>query len=222
MRVVVFGATGMVGQAVLRECLADGRVTGVVAVGRRTVDQQHPKLTQLTTPDLFDLSGIADGLGDLDACLFCLGVSSVGMKEPEYRRVTYDLTFSVVAELVGRNPWIVVEYVSGEGTDSTAQGRTMWARVKGATENAVLARPGGYAIRPGFIQPLPGVRSKTPLYAALYRFSGVLYPVLRRVLPSKVLTSGELARAMVQIAIDRPEQRIWTSADLRALGTGHP
>ncbi|WP_111765355.1 NAD-dependent epimerase/dehydratase family protein [Nakamurella deserti] len=217
MRVVVFGATGMVGQAVLRECLADGRITEVLTVGRRPAPQQHPKLIQLVTPDLFDLSGIADRLVGLDACLYCLGVSSVGMKEPAYRRVTYDLTISIAGVLVPRNPELVFEYVSGEGTDSSEQGRTMWARVKGATENAVTARPGGYAIRPGFIQPLPGVRSRTPLYAALYRLSGVLYPVLRRLIPSKLLTSDQLARAMVRIAIERPQQRIWNSADLAAL-----
>lgn len=216
MRVVVFGATGMVGQAVLRECLVDGRITEVLTVGRRPAPQQHPKLTQLVTPDLFDLSGIADRLVDLDACLFCLGVSSVGMAEPAYRRVTHDLTVSIAGVLAPRNPDLVFEYVSGEGTDSSEQGRTMWARVKGATENAVMSRPGGYAIRPGFIQPLPGVRSTTPLYAALYRFSGALYPVLRRVVPSKVLTSDELARAMVRIAVDRPPQRIWNSAELAA------
>ena len=210
----MFGATGMVGQAVLRECLADGRITEVITVGRRPAPQQHPKLTQLVAPDLFDLTDIVDRLTDFDACLFCLGVSSVGMKEPAYRRVTQDLTLSIAGVLLPRNPDLVFEYVSGEGTDSSEQGRTMWARVKGATENAVMSRPGGYAIRPGFIQPLPGVRSKTPLYAALYRSSGLLYPLLRRVIPSKVLTSDELSRAMVRIAIDRPQQRIWTSADL--------
>jgi uncharacterized protein YbjT (DUF2867 family) len=221
MRVAVFGATGMVGQAVLRECLTDGRIVEVVTVGRRPAPQQHPKLTQLSAPDLFDLSGIADRLVDVDACLFCLGVSSVGMDEAEYRRVTHDLTLSIAGVLLSRNPDVVFEYVSGEGTDSSEQGRLMWARVKGATENLVTARRGGYAIRPGFIQPLPGVRSRTPLYAALYRLSGVLYPVLRRLIPSKVLTSDELARAMVRIAIDRPPQRIWNSADLAALA-GRP
>jgi uncharacterized protein YbjT (DUF2867 family) len=215
--VVVFGGTGMVGRAVVRACLEDERITEVVAVGRRPVPDEHPALTQLTTPDLFDLSSIADRLHDLDACLFCLGVSSVGMREPAYRRITHDLTQSIVEVLLTQNPDIVIEYVSGEGTDATGRGRTMWARVKGATENAVIARTRGYAIRPGFIQPLPGVRSKTPLYAALYRVTGWLYPVLRRVLPRYVLSSDELARAMVRIAVERPAQQVWTSGELAAM-----
>src|SRR5579863_7397667 len=135
MKVVLFGATGMVGQGVLRECLRDPEVERLVVVARAPTGQEQNKLRELIQPDLFDLTAIKGELTDLDACLFCLGVSSVGMKEAEYRKVTYDLTLSVARLLLERNPTMTFIYVSGAGTDSSAAGKTMWARVKGETEN---------------------------------------------------------------------------------------
>lgn len=223
MRALVFGATGMVGQGVLRECLIDQRITEVLVVGRTAVPLEHPKLTQLLRPDLFDLTDIADRLTGFDACFFCLGVSSAGMKEDAYRRVTHDLTTSIANVLAPLNPGMAFECISGEGTDSSERGRTMWARVKGATENAVIALPfTGYAIRPGFIRPPQGVRSKTRLYAVLYGAIGWLYPLARAVVPTYVITAAELGQAMIRIAVERPDPRIWTTRDLVALARNEP
>jgi uncharacterized protein YbjT (DUF2867 family) len=216
---MVFGATGMVGQAVLLECLDDPDITRVLAVGRTPVTQQHPKLVQVTQPDMFDLSPVTDRLAGYEACFFCLGVSSAGMKEPEYRHLTYDLTESVAKTLAQLSPEMAFLYVSGESTDSTEHGRVMWARVKGATENVVMHLPfHGYAIRPGFIQPRRGVRSRTRWYAALYTATGWMFPALRRLAPRLVITSDELGRAMITIAKQRPRQRIWRTKDLVARG----
>jgi uncharacterized protein YbjT (DUF2867 family) len=218
MRAMIFGATGMVGQAVLLEALDDPGITEVLVVGRTPVPQRNPKLTQITQPDLFDLSQVADQLAGYDACFFCLGVSSAGMKEPQYRRLTFDLTMAIANTLAPLNTEMAFLYISGESTDSTEQGRVMWARVKGATENAVMALPFiGYAIRPGFIQPERGVRSKTGWYAAIYRVTGWAYPLIRRLAPKFVITSGQLGRAMIAIARDRPAQRIWANRELTAL-----
>lgn len=215
MRALVFGATGMVGQGVLRECLADAQVTEVLVVGRSEAPQRHPKLTQIVRPDLFDLSDAAGRLTGFDVCFFCLGVSSAGMKQDEYRHLTHDLTLAIATVLAPLNPTMVFEYVSGEGTDSTEQGSTMWARVKGATENALLALPfAAYAIRPGFIRPPDGVRSKTRVYAVMYRTMGFLYPVIRRLIPKYVITAEELGQGMIRIAAERPEERIWPTAAL--------
>jgi uncharacterized protein YbjT (DUF2867 family) len=164
MRVVIFGATGMVGQGVLRECVLADDVSEVVVVGRTSTGRKHRKLVELITPDLFDLSSVIVQLTDLDACFFCLGVSSVGMDPETYRRTTYDLTLSVAEELVAKNPDLVFVYVSGTGTDTSEHGRVRWARVKGATENALLRMPfRAYAFRPGIIQPKFSVQSKTRL-----------------------------------------------------------
>ena len=215
MKALLFGATGMVGQGVLLACLDDPDITEVLVVGRSPVRQQHAKLTEILRPDLFDLGPVADRLTGYDACFFCLGVSSVGMKEGSYRHLTYDLTLTIAETIAPLNPGMAFEYISGEGTDTSEQGRTMWARVKGATENAVLALPfTGYAIRPGFIQAAPDVRPRNRVYAVAYTATGWLFPVLRKLAPNVVITSDELARAMITIARTRPEQRIWRTRDL--------
>lgn len=207
MKVVVFGATGMVGQGVLRECLLDARVDEVVSVGRSPLGTEDPKFTELLAADLTDISALEPRLAGADACFFCLGVSSVGMAEADYRRVTHDLTLSI-AEVLGRvNPAMTFVYVSGAGTDSV--GRAMWARVKGETENALFALPfDTYALRPGYIQPTHGTRSKTRLYRTLYRVAAPLYPLLRRVLPGYVTTNENLGKAMIALAVDGDERHI--------------
>lgn len=157
MRVVVFGANGMVGGGVLRECLEDPDIESVLAVGRRACGLTHPKLRELIHADLFDLQSVSGELAGYDACFYCLGVSSAGMGEAEYRRVTYDLTVAVVEVLVEMNPAIKLCFVSGQGTDGSASGRTMWARVKGEAENYLFALPlEAYMFRPGYIQPMKG------------------------------------------------------------------
>jgi uncharacterized protein YbjT (DUF2867 family) len=218
MRVIIFGATGMVGQAVLRECLLDARVEAVLLVGRSRVETADQKVTQIVHGDFLDFSSIAPELAGYDACFFCLGVSATGMTEPAYRRVTYFITMAAARELAGQNPTMRFLYISGAGTDSTERGRLMWARVKGETENAVLSLPfHGYALRPGYIQPMHGVRSRNTLYRNLYRVTGGLYPLLSRVAPKHVIGSDQLAEAMLNIAADGTSLRILSSAELTRL-----
>lgn len=215
MKAMLFGGTGMVGQAVLLECLDDPDITEVLVVGRRAVQQQHPKITQITQPDLSNLSPVADQLAGYDACFFCLGVSSFRMKEAEYTRLTFDLTTAIAKTVAPANPTMAFLYVSGEGTDSTEHGKSMWARVKGATENALFAMPfTAYAIRPGFIQAQKNVRSSNRLYSTVYAATGWLFPVIRRLAPRFVIRSDELGRAMIAIARDLPAQQIWATRDM--------
>jgi uncharacterized protein YbjT (DUF2867 family) len=220
MNILIFGATGMVGQGVLRECLLAPDVESVVAVGRNATGQQHPKLRDLVHKDMYDYSAIEPQLQGFDACFFCLGVSSVGMKEPEYKRITYDLTLAAATVLARLNPGMTFTYVTGAGTDSSERGSSMWARVKGATENALLRLPFKAAcmFRPGMIQPLHGVRSKTPLYdAAIF----VLKPVLglaHSLWPNKVTTTEKIGRAMLAVARNGAPKAVLDPADINALG----
>ncbi|HEX5400709.1 MAG TPA: epimerase [Pseudonocardiaceae bacterium] len=213
MKVLLFGATGMVGQGVLLECLRDERVEQVLAVGRTPVGRQHAKLREVVRPDLSDLS--PDDLAGYDACFFCVGVSAAGMREADYRRITYDLTLAVVRQLSD----LTFVYVSGQGTDSSEHGRMMWARVKGATENALLALPlRSFMFRPGFIQPMHGVRSKTRLYAAIYRASGPLFPMLRRLFPRHFTTTEVMGRAMIEVAAHGTPKRVLETPDINKIG----
>src|SRR5882724_11282890 len=199
MKVILFGASGMVGQGALRELLNDVDVTAVLAVGRSASGQHHAKLKELVQEDVGDLRMLEHELGGYDACLFCLGVSAVGLTESDYKRITYDLTLKVAQTLERLNPKMTFVYVSGGGTDSTERGRVMWARVKGATENALLAMPfrRAYMLRPGFIRPLNGIVSKTRWYRVLYALVGPMYPLLKRWFPGQVTTTEELGRAML-------------------------
>ncbi len=201
MKVVLFGASGMVGQGVLRECLLDSEVESVFAVVRNASLPQHDKLREIVHQDISDLAAIEDRLSDYDACFFCLGVSSVGMKEEEYRRLTYDLTLSVAKTLAKLNPMMTFIYVSGAGTDSTERGRSMWARVKGRTENALLQMPfkAVFLFRPAYIQPLHGIRTKTRWYGAAYAVIRPLYPLWKAVFPNYVTTTECVGRAMLNV-----------------------
>ncbi|MFG2624690.1 epimerase [Streptomyces sp. NPDC048473] len=204
MKAIVFGATGMVGQGVLRECLLDEAVSEVLVAGRTATGVEHPKLREIVHPDLEELmsgAGIEDELSGYDACFFCLGVSSAGMKQEAYHRVTYDLTLTVARALAAWNPDLTFVYVSGQGTDSSEQGRTMWARVKGKTENHLLTLPmRTYLFRPGYIQPMHGITSKTPLYRALYAVVAPLYPLIRKLAPNRITSTEQLGRAMITVA----------------------
>jgi uncharacterized protein YbjT (DUF2867 family) len=159
MKVIIFGATGMVGQGVLRECLLDPDVQRVLSIGRSATGQRHEKLRELIRADLLDYSAIENELRRYDACFFCLGITSLGLSEEQYRRVTYDITMAAAKALARLNPDMTFVYVTGAGTDSTEHGRTMWARVKGETENALLRLPfrAAYMFRPAAIQPLYGI-----------------------------------------------------------------
>jgi uncharacterized protein YbjT (DUF2867 family) len=222
MKVVLFGATGMVGHGVLRECLLDDDVEAVLAVVRSPTGQQHRKLQEIVHADFSDFSAIADRLSGSDACFFCLGVSSAGMGEADYRRITFDITLAAAKTLVDRNPAMTFVYVSGAGTDSTEHGRTMWARVMGMTENALLALPfrAAYMFRPAFIQPGPGILSKTRSYRILYAVFGPLFPLLRALFPQFVTTTEEVGRAMLEVAKHGAPKRVIENADIIALGTG--
>jgi uncharacterized protein YbjT (DUF2867 family) len=218
MKVILFGATGMVGQGVLRECLRDPDVERVLAVGRSATGQRHEKLAELVHSNLLDFSSVEDALTGYDACFFCLGVSSAGMSEQDYRRVTYDLTLAAAQTLVRRNPGMTFIYVSGAGTDSTGRGRSMWARVKGETENALLDLPlQAYMFRPGFIQPLHGARSSTRLYRVVYRVIAPLAPLIRRLWPGQVITTEQLGLAMLHVARQGAPKRVLERADIVAL-----
>jgi uncharacterized protein YbjT (DUF2867 family) len=218
MNVVLFGATGMVGSGVLIECLENPGVRSVLAIGRSSCGVVNPKLRELIRADLFDYADAAVDLQGLDACFFCLGVSAVGMTEPAYRRLTFDLTVAAAEALVVQNPNLTFCYVSGEGTDSTERGRVMWARVKGETENRLLALPWkAYMFRPGYIQPLKGVRSRTSWYQAVYNIVGPFYPLLRRVAPTHVTTTVNVGRAMIRVATVGYPKHILANPDINVL-----
>jgi uncharacterized protein YbjT (DUF2867 family) len=222
MKVILFGATGMVGQGALRECLLDPDVESVLAVGRSATGQQHPKLRELVHKDFTDFSAVEDQLAGYDACFFCLGVSSAGMSEQDYRRVTYDFTMAAARALAKRNPGMTFVYVSGMGTDSTARGRSMWARVKGETENALLAMPfkAAYMFRPAYIQPMHGITSRTGLYRVGIAVMAPLYPLWKALFPKYVTTTEQVGRAMLVAAKHGAPKRVLESLDLVQLSEG--
>jgi len=219
MNVIIFGATGMVGQGVLRECLRDPGVGRVLCAGRHAASQHDPKLRNVVVADPGNLADVAADLAGLDACFFCLGVSAAGLSEEQYRRLTYDLTLGAARTLAALNPGMTFIYVSGTGTDSTERGRVMWARVKGATENALLKLPfkAAYMFRPGAIQPLHGVTSRTRLYRILYQTTAPLWPLLRRLFPDHVSTTERIGRAMIAAARIGAPQAILEPPDIEAL-----
>jgi uncharacterized protein YbjT (DUF2867 family) len=220
MRVLLFGATGMVGQGVLRECLLDPDVQSVLSVGRSATGQRHVKLRELVHRDFLDFSPIESELAGFDACFFCLGVSSAGMKEEDYRRVTYDFTMAAARTLARLNPNMTFVYVSGMGTDSSERGRTMWARVKGQTENALLRMPfqAAYMFRPGVIVPLHGIKSRTALYRIPYMLMAPLLPLLEAAFPKYVTTTERLGRAMIHVAKQGAAKAVLESSDINAVG----
>lgn len=216
MKAILFGATGMVGQGVLRECLLDPDVESVLTVGRAPTSQKHEKLRELVHANLVDFSAIEGELSGHDACFFCLGVTSAGTSEQEYERITYEIPVAAAQTLVRLNPGMTFVYVSGAGADSSEKGRTMWARIKGKAENALLAMPfkATYVFRPAFIQPLHGIRSRTKLYNAMYAVLGPLYPVVKAIAPGYATTTEQLGRAMIAVARKGFAKRILESQDI--------
>jgi uncharacterized protein YbjT (DUF2867 family) len=219
MRVLVFGATGMVGQGVLLECLQADDVAAVRAVGRTPSGRQHPKLSELAPADLMHCETVAADLQGFDACFFCLGVSAGGLDEARYSRITHDLTLAVAGTLVRLNPGMTFVYVSGAGTDSSERGRSMWARVKGRTENALQRLPfkAVYLFRPGAIVPLDGIRSKTAAYRVLYTMTRPLWPLLRALFPDRIATTRSIGLAMLEAARHGAPQAVLEAADIAAL-----
>lgn len=219
MNVILFGATGMVGMGALLECVDDARVASVLVIGRSSCGVRHAKVTEVLHQDFFNYGSLAERFRDRDACFFCLGVSSVGLDEPQYRRLTYDLTLSAAQAMAAVNRDLTFCYVSGQGTDSSERGRSMWARVKGQTENALLRLPfkAAFMFRPGFIQPLRGVRSKTPLYQTFYTVLRPITPLLHRLLPGAVTTTVAVGRALIQVAAAGYERPILETRDINRL-----
>jgi uncharacterized protein YbjT (DUF2867 family) len=218
MNVVLFGASGMIGQGVMRECLLDASVQLVESVGRTALAVEHAKLRDVVHPDLFHYDALEAALSGFDACFFCLGVSSSGMAEPDYEQVTYGITLAAARTLCRLNPHMTFIYVSGAGTDRSERGRTMWARVKGKTENALLRLPfsAAYMFRPGIIEPLDGIRSKTAGYRVFYAAAKPLLPLLRLAFPDHVLTTRQIGRAMLRVAAQGWPKAVLESRDIGA------
>ena len=219
MKVILFGANGMVGQGVLRECLLDPGIESVLAVGRSPTGRRHVKLHEIRHDNFLYYSAIESYLAGYDACFFCLGVSSVGMTEERYRHLTYDVTLAAATTLAQLNPQMVFVYVTGQGTDSTEQGRLMWARVKGKTENDLLKLPfkAAYMFRPAGIQPLHGIRSKTAWVQAIYVGAAPLLSLLTRVAPAYMTTTEQVGRAMIKVARQGYPKAVLESEDINRL-----
>ena len=221
MKTLLFGATGMVGTGVLLECLADDRVTAVMAIGRSLSGRIHPKLTDVPHQDFLHYESLQPKLAGYDAYFFCLGVSSLGLDEAAYTRITYEYTLAAARACLAANPAGTFCYISGAGTDSTEQGRSMWARVKGRTENDLLALGfrAAYMLRPGFIQPVKGVRSKTGWYQAFYTVLTPLSPVIRTLFPGIATTTSAVGRAMIRLGLEGYSRPIVTTRDINLLAS---
>jgi uncharacterized protein YbjT (DUF2867 family) len=215
MNILITGATGMVGRGVLEVALEDERISKVIVLNRHTVGLQHPKLKEILTKNFYDITPLSDELKNIDACFFCLGVSAAGMTEEEYNHLTYDLTISFARHLKELNPAMTFIYVSGAGTDSTEKGRMMWARVKGKTENALLALNfrQAFMFRPGIIIPMRGIKSRTKLYNMAYVVLRPFFPLLKR---SKTMATDtdRLGKAMVNAAANGYSKKIIEMADI--------
>ncbi len=219
MNILLFGATGMVGQGVLQECLRAGDVARVLTVGRQATGRSHPNLQELVHADLRALSPVASRLEGFDACFFCLGASAMGLDEAAYTRINHDIPTHAGALLARLNPGMTMIYVSGQGTGNSLQ---MWSRVKGQTEQALLAMPfkAAYMFRPGVIQPVDGVRSKTAWYNTFYTLFGPAMSLARRLFPRQILTSKEVGLAMLEAARSGAPKRILEPGDIRNLVDG--
>jgi uncharacterized protein YbjT (DUF2867 family) len=219
MRLVLFGATGMLGSGALIECLAHPDVEAVLSVGRRPCGVAHGKLEEVVHQDLFDYRTVRSRLEGHDACLYCVGVSSVGVSETDYRRVTYEMTLRAAEALLEANRGLSFCYISGAGADATEQSRLMWAREKGRIENRLRVTPfkAVWLFRPGFVQPVKGVRSRTRLYNAVYGGLKPLYPVLERVASSRVTTTEKLGLAMIRAARDGAPEPVLENRDINEL-----
>ncbi|MEZ4702526.1 MAG: hypothetical protein R2834_19490 [Rhodothermales bacterium] len=216
MNIILFGATGMVGQGVLQECLRAGDVDRVVTVGRQPTGRSHAKLREIAHPDLLDLSPVTTQLEEYDACFYCLGASAIGLDEAGYTRINHDMPVHAGALLGRLNPGMTFIYVSGQGTGNAA---AMWSRVKGKTEQDLLAMPfkAAYMFRPGVIQPVDGVRSRTAWYNGLYAVFAPVVWLARKVAPGYILNSKEVGLAMLEAARNGAPKRILEPPDIRAL-----
>jgi uncharacterized protein YbjT (DUF2867 family) len=222
MKAILFGGTGMIGQGALRECLLDPVIDRVLSVIRNPTGNQNAKLTELVHKDFFDFSSVESQLTGYDACFYCAGPSAAGMTEEAYFHATYDMTLAAARTLARLNPAMTFVYISGAGTDSTEKGRTMWACVKGKTENALLNLPfkAAYMFRPGVIQPLHGIQSRTSGYRIFYSVTRPLLPLLRWLLPQYITTTELLGRALIRVAQSGYPKRVLETRDINIASRG--
>jgi hypothetical protein len=216
MKVVITGSTGMVGKGVLLVCLEDPRISEILLINRSSLNMNHPKLKELLLPDFGKIDQYQSKLTNYDACFFCMGISSVGISEEDYNAITYDLTTNFANIFIAANPNSTFIYVSGTGTDSSEKGKIMWARVKGKTENAILAMPfkAAYMFRPGFIQPMRDISSKFKLYRAFYAISTPLYPLLKSIFPKAITNTDQMGWAMINLAANGSDKKWFYNKDI--------
>ena len=219
MKAIVFGASGMVGQSVLRECIMNPAVSHVTAPGRSPIPFINPKFANITHNDFMNYAAVAKRLKGLDVCFYCLGVASAGLSEAEYQKITCDYTLAAAKTLLKINPKITFVFISGTGADSTEKGRVMWARIKGKTENELFKMKFKkvYALRPAFIQPMDGIKSRTRLYRWLYILFWPLMPLIKLLAPKSVITTRALGKLMIRIAGEGAPKRLLESADMVTL-----
>ena len=219
MKTIIFGSTGMVGKGVLLECLDNNLVESILVINRQSCTITHPKLKEIIHSDMFDLSAIEQELKGYDTCFYCLGVSAAGLTEQTYHKMTYDLTIQTAELFLKLNTNFTFCYISGQGSDSTEKGNIMWARVKGKTENKLISMPfaQAYIFRPGFIQPMRGIKSKTKLYNALYAIFSPLYFILKH-FDTFVTNTDTLGKAFVNVAIKGYDKKILESKDINIIG----
>ena len=218
LKVIITGATGMVGEGVLFECLHYPEVEGVLVITRKSCGYSHPKLTEIIHSDFLDISSLSDRLTGYNACYFCLGVTSLGKSEAEYARLTYTLTLNFATTLATLNPDMTFCYISGAGTDSTEKGRTMWARVKGKTENDLMKLPFRqvYNFRPGGIEPFLPLKSSQTYYKT-YKYLGWLFSLMKVIAPNLVITLKDLAAAMINASLTGYPKNILEMKDMKLL-----
>ena len=219
MKVIITGASGMVGKGVLFECLDHPEITHVLTIGRSQVGLKHDKLQELVHTDFLNFSAIKAELTGFDACYLCMGVSAAGLNEEQYHRLTYDYTLSLAKILVQQNPQMVCTYVSGQGTDSSEKGNSMWARVKGKTENALLnlGFKKAYMFRPGAILPLRGIKSKTKSYQFFYNYFTWLLKIMKTISPKSIVNTTQIGKAMINVTKYGYEKTIITPEDIHVL-----
>jgi len=218
-KVIITGATGMIGKGVLLECLDHSEISEVLVIGRSSLEMEHPKLKELIHGDFTDFSNVKDQLEGFDGCFFCLGISATGLNEPDYKRITYDFTLALATTLKDLNPDLTFNYVSGQGTDSTEKGRMMWARVKGKTENDLLKLgfKQAFMFRPGAIIPLKGIKSKTKSYQFMYDYFMWLLKIIKTLAPNSIVNTTQIGLAMINSVSKGYKKPILAPKDIIAL-----
>lgn len=214
--VIITGATGMVGKGVLLECLDHDSVKNVLVIGRNSLEMKHPKLKELIHKDFTDFSNVSDQFVGYDACFFCLGISSQGLKKEDYLRITYHFTLSLAKTLCAINPEMTFNYVSGEGTDSEEKSRMNWARVKGKTENDLLSLgfKQAFMFRPGAIIPLRGIKSRTKSYQFMYDYFTWLVKAIKAIAPNSVVDTTQIGLAMINSVLRGYSENILKPKDI--------